>query len=259
MAEAFYLPNADGFEPTELTRGPWDPAAQHAGPPAALIGRAVELAGQEGMRTTRITFDILRPVPIAPLQLATRVVRGGRRVELVEASLRAGGNEVVRAVALRLRRAELTLPDGLDGGAPPPPGPDHGEQRPFFSTGAQVGYHTAMEWRFLAGSFLDPGPATVWLRMRHPLLPDEAPSPLTRVLIAADSGNGVSTVLDWRRFLFVNPDLTVHLHREPAGEWVCLDARTTIDAGGSGLAESTIHDRDGPVARGLQTLFVAER
>jgi hypothetical protein len=259
VAEAFFLPNADGFEPTELTRGPWDPGAQHAGPPAALIGRAVELAGQEGMRTARITFDIPRPVPIAPLQLAAKVVRGGRSVELVEASLRAGGTEVMRAVALRLRRAELTLPGGLDGAGPPPPGPDHGEHRPFFPTATEVGYHTGMEWRFVTGSFREPGPATVWLRMRHPLLPGEEPSPLTRVLIAADSGNGVSSVLDWRRYLFVNPDLTVHLQRDPAGEWVCLDARTTIDPGGSGLAESTIHDRHGPVARGLQTLYVAER
>ena len=95
--------------------------------------------------------------------------------------------------------------------------------------------------------------------MRHPLLPGEEPSPLTRVLIAADSGNGVSAVLDWRRFVFVNPDLTVHLHREPVGEWVCLVARTTVEGVGGGLAESTIHDREGPVARGLQTLFVAER
>jgi hypothetical protein len=260
VAEAFYLPNAGGFEPTELTRGPWDPDAQHAGPPAALLGRAVDLAGQAGLRTARITLDIMRPVPIAPLRIHTRVVRGGRRVELVEASLRAGEDEVVRAVALRLRRAELTLPDGVDGaGPPPPPGPEHGEQGPFFPDAADVGYHTGMEWRFLSGSFLDPGPATVWMRMRHPLLPGEEPSPLTRVLIAADSGNGVSAVLDWRRFLFVNPDLTVHLHREPVGEWVCLVARTTVEGAGAGLAESTIHDRRGPVARGLQTLFVAER
>jgi hypothetical protein len=259
MADAFYLPRQDGFQPTELTRGPWDPGLQHAGPPAALVGRAVELAGNPDLRTARITYDIVRPVPIAPLEVATRVLRGGRRVELIEATMRAGGAEVMRAVALRVRRAELALPDSLDGAGPPPPGPEHGEQRPFFPTGADRGYHTAMEWRFVAGSFLEPGPATVWLRMRHPLVPGEAPSPLTRVLIAADSGNGVSAVLDWRRYLFVNPDLTVHLQREPAGEWVCLDARTTVDAGGSGLAETTIHDRDGPVARGLQTLFVAER
>jgi Thioesterase-like superfamily len=259
VAEAFYLPRAGGFRPTELTRGPWDPGAQHAGPPAALVGRAVELAGRAGLRTARITFDVTRPVPIAPLEVAARVVRGGRRVELVEAAVRAGGEEVMRAVALRLGRAELALPEGLGAADPPPPGPEQGQQRPFFPTGAEVGYHTAMEWRFVSGSFLDPGPATVWLRMRHPLLPGEPPSPLTRVLIAADSGNGVSAVLDYRRFLFVNPDLTVHLHREPAGEWVCLDARTTLDATGGALAESTIHDRDGPVARGLQTLFVAAR
>jgi Thioesterase-like superfamily len=262
LAEAFYLPTDGGFEPTELTRGPWDPGAQHAGPPAALLGRATDQAGRPELRTARITLDILRPVPIAPLEIATRVLRGGRSVELVEAVMRAAGEEVVRAVALRLRRAPVTLPDGLDsldGGGPPPPGPEHGEQRPFFPTAAEVGYHTGMEWRFVTGSFLDPGPATVWLRMRHPLLPDEAPSPLTRVLIAADSGNGVSAVLDWRRFLFINADLTVHLHREPVGEWVCLVARTTVEADGGGLAETAIHDAAGPVARGLQTLFVADR
>jgi hypothetical protein len=259
MPDAFYLPRDGGFEPTELTRGPWDPGMQHAGPPAALVGRAVDLAGNPDLRTARITYDIVRPVPIAPLEVVTRVLAGGRRVERVEAAIRTAGTEVLRAVALRVRRAELTLPDGLDGAGPPPPGPEHGEQRPFFPTGAERGYHTAMEWRFVAGSFMEPGPATVWLRMRHPLVPDEAPSPLTRVLIAADSGNGVSAVLDWRRYLFINADLTVHLLREPVGEWVCLDARTTVDPGGSGLASSTIHDRDGPVARGLQTLFVAER
>jgi len=259
VAEAFYLPSAGGFEPTELTRGPWDPGAQHAGPPAALVGRAVELAGRDGLRTARVTFDITRPVPIAPLEVATRVVHGGRRVELVEATVRAGGEEVMRAVALRLRRAELALPDGLAAPDPPPPGPEHGEQRPFFPTGAEVGYHTAMEWRFVSGSFLDPGPATVWLRMRHPLLPGEAPSPLTRVLIAADSGNGVSAVLDWRRFVFVNPDLTVHLHREPAGEWVLLDARTRLESHGAGLAHSILSDEHGPLGLAAQSLFVAER
>jgi hypothetical protein len=116
-----------------------------------------------------------------------------------------------------------------------------------------------MEWRFVEGSFLQSGPATVWLRMRHPLLPGEQPSPLQRVLIAADSGNGVSAVLDWRQWLFINADLTVYLQRPAVGEWVCLQARTTVDGAGSGLAESVIHDRDGPVARGLQTLFVDQR
>ncbi|HEU4397704.1 MAG TPA: thioesterase family protein [Actinomycetota bacterium] len=259
MSEAFYLPDGPGrFLATELTRGPWDPLAQHAGPPAALLGRAVERFGDRAdLQTARVTFEIMRPVPIAALQVATRRLRDGRSVDLVEASLTAEGQEVMRATALRIRGAELPLPPGL-GEVSRLPGPGEGRPVPFFPTGQEVGYHTAMEWRFVAGSFLEPGPATVWLRMRQPLLPGEAPSPLVRVLAAADSGNGVSAALDYRRWLFINADLTVYLVRPPVGEWVALEAATTV-AGGVGLARSIIHDQQGPVGRGLQALFVDRR
>jgi hypothetical protein len=268
MGEAFFLPDGDRFVATELTRGPWDAGAQHAGPPAALLGRAVERYGARGdVRVVRITFEILRPVPIAPLEIGTTLLRGGRSVEVVGASLRNDGAEVMRATAIRIRTVAGALPGlplGPDAGAGArgtqvPAGPEHGEPLRFFPTGQRVGYSTAMEWRFVEGAFLEPGPATVWMRMRRPLVADEEPSPLQRVLIAADSGNGVSSVLDWRRWLFINPDLTVYLHRPPAGEWVCLQARTTIEPAGLGLAESLIFDRTGPVARGLQSLFITPR
>jgi hypothetical protein len=261
MLDAFFLPDGDRFVPTELTRGPWDPRAQHAGPPAALLGRAVEHGdGRADMRVARATFEILRPVPIAPLELTTTLLRGGRSVELVGASLASEGTEVMRLVALRMRATRPDLPEGLRQPAvAAPPGPDAGRTLPFFPAGSDVGYHTAMEWRFVEGAFLEPGPATVWLRMRHPLVPGEEPTPLQRVLIAADSGNGVSAILDWRHWLFINADLTVHLHRYPVGQWICLQARTTLDPMGTGLAESVIHDLQGPIGRGLQTLFVTQR
>jgi hypothetical protein len=116
-----------------------------------------------------------------------------------------------------------------------------------------------MEYRFVAGRFLDPGPATVWMRMRHPLVGGEEPSPLQRVLIAADSGNGVSAALDWTRYLFINVDLSVYLHRMPAGEWVCLDAVTTPEPAGVGLADTALADERGPIGRALQTLLVRRR
>jgi hypothetical protein len=261
MGEAFFFSDGDRFMATESTRGPWNPGAQHAGPPAALLGRAIErFGGLDGVQVARVGYEILRPVPIGELTITTSLLRGGRSVEFVGASLLAGGNEVMRATGVRIRTTEVP-PGAAAQPAPeaPPPGPDQGEPSRFFSTGDDVGYHTAMEWRFVDGAFLDPGPATVWMRMRQPLLPDEEPSPLQRVLIAADSGNGVSAALDWRHWLFPNPDLTVYLHRPPAGEWVCLQARTTIEPTGLGLAESRIYDRAGPVARGLQSLFVARR
>jgi hypothetical protein len=103
------------------------------------------------------------------------------------------------------------------------------------------------------------GPARVWMRLRHPLLPGEPPSALARLAAAADFGNGVSAELPFEGFVFINADLAIHLHRQPSGEWIGLDARTLLYPNGSGLAESVLHDVDGPVGRAFQTLVVQAR
>lgn len=260
MPESFYERVGDRFVATELTRGPWDPAAQHAGPPSALLGREIEsLDGGEGFQVARVSLEILRPVPIGPVSVEARVVRPGRSVQMIEASLRGNGDELMVARAWRIRTSPLELPAGIGSGSAPPAGPEEGSLPGFFETGQDVGYHTGMEWRSLGGGFLDPGPATVWMRMRHPLVLGEEPSPLVRTLIAADVGNGISAVLDWRRFLFINVDLSVHLERMPEGEWVCVDAVTVPGEDGIGTAESVLSDRRGRIGRAAQSLLLAER
>jgi hypothetical protein len=255
MPGAFYRREGDRFVPSELTRGPWDPRAQHAGPPAALLGRALERCEpRAGMHVGRITFEILAPVPLAPLEAVARVVRPGRSVELLEASLSGPDGEVMRATAWRLQASDVAIPPE-PGSAPA--GPEQGVTRDFFETGQDVGYHTAMDYHFIDGAFLDPGPATVWMRMRVPLIEGEEPSPLARVLAAADSGNGVSAALDYTRFLFINTDLSVHLLRMPVGEWVCLDAVTHVD--GLGLSDTALWDERGRIGRAAQTLLVRQR
>src|SRR5919107_73071 len=88
MPEAFFLLDGGRYAPTVLTRGPWDPGAQHAGPPAALLGRELERCEpSEGTHLGRVTFEILRPVPLEPLEVDARVVRPGRSVELLDALL----------------------------------------------------------------------------------------------------------------------------------------------------------------------------
>jgi hypothetical protein len=206
----------------------------------------------------RITIEILRPVPLAPLSVSSSILRPGRNVELVEARLTQPdqNRDVARATAWRLRR-DPSNPAGEE--EPPPPGPDAGHERAFFATGQDVGYHTAMDYRFLEGSFTEPGPARVWMRMRQPLVAGEPTSPLARVLVAADSGNGVSAALDYRRHLFINTELTVHLIREPAGEWVQLDAITRVGPHGVGLSETVLYDETGRLGRAAQTLLVRPR
>ena len=193
-------------------------------------------------------------MPLAPLSVSVELVRPGRSVELLEASLSGPDGELIRARAWRVQEGDLHLDGGPE---PPPAGPDAGADGEFFATGQEVGYHTAMEYRFLEGGFVEPGPATVWMRPRVPLVAGEETTPLQRVFIVADSGNGVSAALDWRRTIFINTDLTVHLLREPVGQWVCLDAVTHVD--GLGMADSALYDERGRIGRAVQTLLVRSR
>ena len=256
--EAFYLPDRGAFASTDLTRGPWDREAQHAGPPSALLGRELERCEpREDAMIARITLEILRPVPIARLRTEARVVRPGRNVTLLEGSLSDEQGPVMLARAWRIRTQQIGVSAGVQ--PPPEPMPATAATEEFFVGWDTVGYHTAMEWRFSHGAFLERGPATVWMRMRQPLVAGEEISPLQRVLAAADSGNGVSSELDFTGYLFINTDLTVHLHRHPAGEWVRLDAKTVAEPHGVGMAESALHDEQGALGRSVQSLLLAAR
>jgi Thioesterase-like superfamily len=253
---AFYEPLGGGgrFRATEHSRGPWNPAHQHAGPPAALLGRALERCEpRDGMVLARLTYEILKPIPVAELEVRTRV-RPGRSVELLEGELRAGGEAVVTVRAWRILATEAPAA----GDEPPlPPLPD--EPTPLPAAFADFGYGHAVELRFAAGGWDVPGPATVWSRLRVALVEGEEPTGLQRLLAVADSGNGVSGVLPLHEWLYINPELTVHLRRAPRGEWICLDAETSITHGGVGLARSTLSDEAGVVALGAQSLLVASR
>jgi len=257
---AFYEPDGKGYLATGLTRGPWDHGAQHAGPPAALLGREFDrLPEAEDFQVCRITFEILRSIPIGPVEVEARIVRPGRRVQMLEAELRVDGEVLMMARAWRLRTAPVDLPAATVAIPPGPALPSEPGPTSFFPTGADEGYHTAMEVRFVAGAFTEIGPATAWLRMRYPLVGDEDPTPLQRTLIAADVGNGISAAVDFRKFVFVNVDLTVQLERLPRGEWVCLDAVTLPRERGNATAESLMSDETGRLGRALQTLLVAAR
>jgi hypothetical protein len=259
MSEAFYVDDGDHVVSTGWTRGPWADTAQHGGPPAALLGRAVERLEPVGeMRVVRITVELLRPVPISTLRIEARVLRPGHKVQFSEALLVAGDQEVARATAWRIRpRPAIDAPIGLD---PPPfalPDRLHATERLLGIEGPM--YFGGLEWRFAHGSFPEPGPASAWMRLRIPLVEGESPSALQRVLVAADSGSGIGNELAMDRYRFINTDLTVNLVRMPEGEWVGFQARSRIAPMGTGLAETSIWDRTGRIGAGLQSLLVEAR
>ena len=260
MPDSFYVAAGERLLATELSRGPWDPDAQHAGPPAALLGRALEgLPDGEELQLARLTFEILGPVPIGTVTVEAEIGRPGRRVQMVEADLAVDGQARMRVRGWRLRKTKLELPAAAIVADPPPPSPAQASGGGFFPTGQEHGYHTGMEARFLEGGFLEAGPARVWLRMRYPLVAGEQPSQLQRALIAADIGNGISSALPFKRWVFINVDLTVQLERLPVGEWICVDAVTRPHRNGIGSSDSVLYDTEGRIGRAMQTLIFSER
>ncbi len=267
MSDAIFTREGDLLVPSPHARGPWDPGALHGGAPAGVLADAVARAqpGAGELQVARLTYEFLGPVPLAPLRVRAEVTRPGRRFQLVEGEATTeDGRPLVRVRAVRLRRAEVALPAGLEHGTLPPGagGPEAAEPSPFPTAPGDhpEGFHrTGMDLRFAAGTGFAPGPALTWFRLAMPLVAGEPTAPAARVAAAADFGNGVSRVLDFERFLFVNTDLTVHVHREPAGEWVLLDAVTRVGPTGGGLAWSVLHDRQGPLGLAAQTLFVDAR
>ena len=257
--EGVFVRDGGRFRATEIALGPWYEGALHGGAPAALLVHAVTAAAPDPqLRLARLSCDFVRPVLLGELSIAVDVVRPGRRVTLLDAFMRDGeGTEVGRARALLLRTSEV----GEPAHSPPPfAGPETGRPNDFHLSGGRPMFAThAIELRFVEGSFREPGPATAWFRLRHPVVAGEPQSPLELVAAAGDFGNGISSVLSWENHLFINPDLTLHIEREPVDEWVALQAQTRVEVGSVAVAESVLWDRQGRIGRATQSLLVDRR
>jgi len=262
IAAAYIERDGGTLESLALTRGPWDAGHQHAGPPSAAVARAIEaVATAHGLdHLARLTVNLLRPVPISELEIRVREDYVGRSAGHFSAQLLAGGRECARVTALALRSLDVPVPAGTAGHPlPGPPKLPDGcpiSHMPFF--GEEIGYDDLVEIRVAEGRLFH-GPTCAWFRLRYPLIDGETTSPYQRVAVAADSGNGISAVLDFDRYIFVNSDLTINLLRRPVGEWICLDARTSFGDTGSGLAESTLYDAQGQIGRATQSLVLRLR
>lgn len=255
MSDSFFVREGDLFRATELTRGPWSPHHQHGGPPAALLAGLLEKhAGGDDVRIARFTTMFHKPIGIDRFRVELETVREGKKVRVARAYLLAAkdGKAVASAEALFVRR-DASIAEASPVEPPRAPGDCPPFEFSFFE--GPVGYHTAMESRLLDGVF-GQGRLAVWMRTRVSVLPGETPSPIQRVVVAADSGNGISVALDLAKYTFVNPDLTVVLGREPESEWIALHAKTTIGPDGIGIADTQIFDERGVVGRGLQSLIV---
>ena len=249
----------DQFVATTLARGPWDHDACHGGAPAALLAASIDAApALTAMQGVRLTYDLLRPVPIEiPLSLQVRTVREGKRIQTLEAILTCDDTELVRCRALRIRVDDVPLPEARPGpDAPPRPGPDDLEQFTGRASLGPEGFWHTVDVRFVSGMFGTPGPGVAWFRVAARLTDGLELTPLARVAAAADFGNGIGPPLELGPYRYLNPDLTVDIHRLPVDDWVAVSSRSVAQPNGIGLASSTLADRDGAIGTGLQSLFI---
>jgi hypothetical protein len=263
MADAIFTREGSRYIPTEKSGSPWGDDLVHGGPPAGLLARAIEeFAADPTMHPARLTVDLFRPVPKAPLSVATRTVRSGRRIHVVEATLSADGVDVCRAIGLLLRVTEGAGVEP-DQAAPGVPGPDGLlatalGRRMRSDMPVRPGFHTTVEAKWVTEPDASE-PPTAWIRVPVPLVEGETPTPLQRVAMVSDFVNALGNIGGTGSVGFINTDITLYLHRLPVGEWVCIQATRVLQPYGVGVSQATIFDPSGPIGSVAQALLANPR
>ncbi|MEQ8347673.1 MAG: thioesterase family protein [Sneathiellaceae bacterium] len=256
--DAVFRLDGDTALPGPFAAGPWNPEMQHGGPPAAMMAWAAErLPAAAPMRVARLNIDLLRPVPLKPLKLASTVVREGRKIQVSLHSLSHDGKEVVRATALKIR-SDDSLGE-IETGAPPDLPPPEAGTDVSAAIRTSSGFGSGVSMREVRGRFREPGPAAIWYRLDRPILAGQETSALMRAAATADFSNATSALLDFRQWTFINADVSLHLARPPRGEWILLDGESWYGPDGAGLAMTRMADRDGYFGRSVQSLVLERR
>jgi hypothetical protein len=255
---AIYRIDGSRAETSPNAAGPWDATMQHGSAPAALVIWAAEaIPPSVPMQIVRLTIDLMRPVPVAPLTIESEVLRGGRKIQLCGISLLADNVAVVRATVLKVRADSLPLPSDIADTPIDLPPPEQGQpMEPVF---AQNPFVTGLSVSAVRGGFLKPGPGAIWYRIDRPIVEGAAISQIMRAVVAADFCNGTSSVLDFDEWTFLNADLTVSLARAPVGDWILLDAEMSVGPDGAGIAAGRLGDSRGYFGRAVQSLVIEKR
>ena len=256
---AIFRREGEELVPSLLAQGPWNPQHLHGGPICGALARAIEACESPvAMRVARMTVEMTRAVPIAPFSVSADVTRAGRRIQQIDARIAADGQTLVRATALRVRVAERDGEIAIPIDEPVPmraPGPPRDPETirlfpPGFIRSLEF-MRTRLATREQDG--------VIWARLLLPLVEGEPLTPFVRLATLCDFASGTGNALDFTSFTSINPDLSLHVLREPRGEWIGITARSGIEADGIGQSHATLFDAEGPVARALVSLLVERR
>lgn len=254
--EPVFRPRGTRFEPTLLAQGPWSPTHAHGGAVAGLIAHVADTTpAPVPMRVTRLTVEIRHAVPMQPLSVDTEIIREGRRVQLLHITLRDGDRDLVHASLQRIRTEPELTADVASPPQPPVSRPDPSLAMSAEQMSEVPGFIRAIDYLRSPSTGPD-DPVLVWLRLRHPLVEGHDVSPFVRAAITADFTSGTGSGLDWQQWRYINPDLSVHLERDPVGEWLAVEAKASLSAEGTGQSYSRILDSEGVVGRGQASMFI---
>ncbi|MEI9996525.1 MAG: thioesterase family protein [Rhizomicrobium sp.] len=257
--EAIFRVDGPDIQTREHAGGPWDPSMQHGGAASSLVVWAAErIASRVPMRIARVTVDLLKPVPVAPLTYKAEVVREGAKIQLCAVSLFAQGKECLRASVLKIRAGAAPLPGTVRETPLGAPHPDDCTV-PDAMRLTTTPFLTGIDSRPARGSFRTPGPAAVWYRLLRPPVEGFDISPVMRAVVAADFCNGTSAVVDFDAWTFINADLTLSLARYPVGDWILLDSETWAGPEGAAIAFARLADLNGTFGRASQSVLLEPR
>lgn len=261
VPDAYFVRTAEGpdfseFHSTLHSQGAWQPGEQHMAAASGLLIHEIERRHpREDVAISRISFDILGVIHGGRFTIETAVLRPGRTIELIEATLAHDGRAAIRARVWRLVLGDTAHLAGADLPSLPPPA----ESQPSdVMTSVWAGGFIASLDALPAGDG-EPGVGRIWLRHRHPLVLDEPSPGIAPVIGLVDVANGIALKLDPHEYLYPNVDLDVHLFRTPAAGMLGIEARVSIGPDGRGLTSSVLHDQDGPFGTAAQSLTVRNR
>lgn len=261
MKEALFNRVGNEFVPTGLAGSPWHSSLLHGGAPAGLLAFCLEQeASSNGLQPARLSIDLLRPVPNAPLCVEIRPLREGKRILLLEASLFADGKLVALASALFIKSMPLNLPDYAPkpkGGLPSPEQLDEVSFRDVLfgkSEDMPLGLHTTVRLR-PASSLNETGAGCAWISLPADIIAGEQNSPFMLAALVSDFGNGVGQLSLGDGVGTINADIVLQLSRLPMGEWIGLECITLMDATGVGQVISSLYDERGRIGQVNQTVM----
>lgn len=261
MSEFLYAREGDFVVPTEAAGSPWHPSVLHGGSATGLLGHAIEALVPPGYVVTRVTMDLMRPVPKAPMTVHSQVARDGARLKVIEVEVRHNGKPVCRASAALVKTQHVTLPDYAPVPHAPPPGPDGlvavDIQAMLDSKGLPIpqGLHSRVEVR-AREMWMERGRNMSWLRLPFTVMQGEPLTPFTRVCTACDLGNGVAQLNIGNGVGMINADVTLALYRLPEGEWIGFESEAQVQPTGTGIVHSTLYDARGSIGYVVQSVMV---